>query len=507
MSHPVVTARPSDAVAIAAQNMRERRVGSVVVVDHDDRAIGILTERDMIRLAAAGSDASTAKVSEWMTADPGTIGPDVDVYAAFAKLAEHGYRHIPVVDNDGNGPKLVGIVSMRDLMRVAMIQPAEAQAHEVPKGLEGVVVADTTVGDVRGLEGFYHYRQYSAVDLAKSRPIEDVWYLLFEGRLPATLAEREAFAAEIRPRRVIPRAVADVLPDIARAGDIFVPLDALRTALSQYGAALGFRPSIDIDAPALRDNAMSTCAVVPTLICALWRLRQGLEPVAPRDDLAYAANYLYMMQGKEPLPEYAAAVEKYLISTVDHGFNASTFTARVITSTGADLGAAVVGGIGALSGPLHGGAPSRALQMLDEIGTADRAEPWLRAAVERGNRLMGFGHRVYKTDDPRSLMLREVADSLGGDKMELARHIEATAVRVLDELKPGRRLYTNVEFYAGIVMDRCGIPRELFTPTFAASRVIGWCAHILEQAADNRLIRPSAQYVGPPPPQPVPPIA
>ncbi len=510
MSHPVVTAQPAETVATAAQRMREHKVGSVVVVDHDDRAIGILTERDMIRLAAAGSDASTAKVSEWMTADPDRIGPGVEARAAFASLAERGYRHIPVVDGTGPGPveghKLVGIVSMRDLMRVAMIQPADAQAHEVPKGLEGVVVADTTVGDVRGLEGFYHYRQYSAVDLAKTRTIEDVWHLMFEGRLPATAAEREAFTADVRPRRVIPPAVADVLPAIASAGDVFVPLDALRTAVSQYGAALGFRPSHDVDAETLRDNAMSTCAVVPSLICALWRLRRGLEPIAPRDDLAYAANYLYMMQGEVPAPEYAAAVEKYLISTVDHGFNASTFTARVITSTGADLGAAVVGGIAALSGPLHGGAPSRALQMLDEIGTPDRAEPWLRAAVERGDRLMGFGHRVYKTDDPRSLMLREVAGSLGGEKMDLARHIEATAVKVLDELKPGRRLYTNVEFYAGIVMDRCGIPRELFTPTFAASRVIGWCAHILEQAADNRLIRPSAQYVGPPPPQPVPPL-
>jgi citrate synthase len=233
-------------------------------------------------------------------------------------------------------------------------------------------------------------------------------------------------------------------------------------------------------------------------------LRQGLEPIAPRADLRYAANYLYMMQGEEPPEEHAAAVEKYLISTVDHGFNASTFTARVITSTGADLGSAIVGAIGALSGPLHGGAPSRALQMLDEIGTADRAEAWLRSAVERGDRLMGFGHRVYKTDDPRSLLLRDVADSLGGEKMELARHIESTAVRVLDEMKPGRRLYTNVEFYAGIVMDRCGLPREMFTPTFACSRVIGWCAHVLEQAADNRLIRPSAHYSGPPPPQPVP---
>jgi citrate synthase len=503
MSTPVVTAQPAETVAVAAQRMAEGKVGSVVVIDHDERAIGILTERDMIRLAAAGSDASTAKVSEWMTGEPDTIDPNVEARAAFSRLAQHGYRHIPVV----YGQRLVGIVSMRDLMRVAMIQPAEAQAHDIPKGLEGVVVADTTVGDVRGLEGFYHYRQYSAVDLAKTRPLEDVWYLLFNGQLPVTLAEREAFAADIRARRVIPDAVADVLPAIARAGEIFVPLDALRTAISQFGATLGFRASLDIDAAALRENAMSTCAVTPTLICALWRVRQGLEPIAPHPELGYAANYLYMMQGKEPTAEHAAAVEKYLISTIDHGFNASTFTARVITSTGADLGAAVVGAIGALSGPLHGGAPSRALQMLDEIGTADRAEPWLRAAVERGDRLMGFGHRVYKTDDPRSLMLREVAESLGGEKMDMARHIEATAVRVLDELKPGRRLYTNVEFYAGIVMDRCGIPRELFTPTFASSRMIGWCTHVLEQAADNRLIRPSAQYVGPPPPQPVPPIS
>src|SRR4051794_24588308 len=503
MSRPVITVVATDTNADAAACMRDRKDGSVVAVDGDERAIGILTERDMIRIAAAGSDASTTKVSEWMTADPDTIGPDVEARAAFTKLAEHGYRHIPVVDDQ----RLVGIVSMRDLMRIAMIQPADAQAHEVPRGLEGVVVAETTVGDVRGLEGFYHYRQYSAVELAQKRPLEDVWFLLFEGRLPATRAEREAFGAEIRTGRTIPTTVADVLPAIARAGDVFVPLDALRTAVSQFGTAMGFKPSIDVDAATLRENAMATCAVVPTLICALWRHREGLEPVAPHPDLGYAANYLYMMHGTEPRPDYAAAVEKYLISTIDHGFNASTFTARVITSTGADLGAAVVGAIGALSGPLHGGAPSRALQMLDQIGTADRAEAWLRSAVERGDRLMGFGHRVYKTDDPRSLMLREVAESLGGEKMELARHIEATAIRVLDELKPGRRLYTNVEFYAGIVMDRCGVPREMFTPTFACSRVIGWCAHALEQAADNRLIRPSAQYVGPPPPQPVPPIS
>jgi citrate synthase len=165
----------------------------------------------------------------------------------------------------------------------------------------------------------------------------------------------------------------------------------------------------------------------------------------------------------------------------------------------------VVGAIGALSGPLHGGAPSRALQMLDEIGTIDNADQWIRGAVGRGDRLMGFGHRVYKTDDPRSVMLRSVAERLGGPKLEFAERVEQLAVEILAELKPGRKLYTNVEFYAGIVMDACGVPRDMFTPTFASSRVIGWTAHILEQAADNRLIRPGAHYAGPPPPQPVPP--
>jgi citrate synthase len=330
---------------------------------------------------------------------------------------------------------------------------------------------------------------------------------MFDGALPTTIAERDAFASEVRTLRALPEAVERVLPSIAAAGETFIPLDAVRTAVSLLGTASGFKPSLDVDRAELRANALLGCAAIPTLITALWRLRRGLEPVAPDPQLAYAANYLYMMHGEVPTPEHAAAVEKYLISTIDHGFNASTFTARVITSTGADLGAAVVGAIGALSGPLHGGAPSRALDMLDQIGTADRAEVWLRSAVERGDRLMGFGHRVYKTDDPRSLMLREVAESLGGEKMKLARHIESTAIDVLAELKPGRKLYTNVEFYAGIVMDSCGVPRELFTPTFASSRAIGWCAHILEQAADNRLIRPSAHYRGMAPPEPVPPIA
>ena len=385
-----------------------------------------------------------------------------------------------------------------------MSQPAESVAHDVPRGLEGVVVAETSIGDVRGLEGFYHYRQYNAVELAEKRSIEDVWYLMHHGELP-TASEREAFSAEVAPLRRIPAEVQSALPEIARVASQAPPLDLLRTTLSLFGAALGFRPSLDLSATELHEQAVRVCAVVPTLLCSLYRLQHGLEVVEPRPDLAYAANYLHMMSGEVPSVEHARGVEQYLISTIDHGFNASTFTARVITSTGADLVAAVVGAIGALSGPLHGGAPSRALDMLDAIGTIDKADVWLRDAVERGDRLMGFGHRVYKTDDPRSVMLRSVAERLGGSKVELAKQVEQRAIDVLAELKPGRKLSTNVEFYAGVVMDTCGVPREMFTPTFASSRVIGWTAHILEQAADNRLIRPSAKYVGPPPSQPVPP--
>jgi citrate synthase len=500
MSSPPVTAHSSETVAAASNRMMQHKVGSVIVVDDGQRPTGILTERDVVRFAATGADPTVTKVSAWMTADPDVVSPETDVAAAFTSLAEHGYRHIPVVE-DGS---LAGVVSMRDLMRIASIQPVTHPGEiEAPPGLEGVIVAETKVGDVRGREGFYHYRQYSAVELAEKRTLEDVWHLLFEGELPDR-RQRDAFLDEIRPLREIPPTVKELLPTIARAGERFVPLDALRTAVSLVAYAGNFRPSLDVDAATLRANAMKMSAVIPTLIMSLYRLSRGQEPLDPHPDLPYGANYLYMLTGKEPGPDAARAVEQYQISTIDHGFNASTFTARVITSTGADLGAAVVGAIGALSGPLHGGAPSRALDLLDAIGTEDNAEPYIRRAVQSGQKMMGFGHRVYKTDDPRSVLLRQVAERIGAEKIGFAKKVERTVVDVLAELKPGRNLYANVEFYAGVVMDHCGLPPDLFTPTFASSRVIGWCANILEQAADNRIIRPSARYVGPPPPQPVP---
>ncbi|MBB5937577.1 citrate synthase/methylcitrate synthase [Streptomyces zagrosensis] len=374
---------------------------------------------------------------------------------------------------------------------------------DVPRGLAGVVVTETALGDVRGREGFYHYRQYSAVELAESRTFEDVWHLLFHGELP-NATERAAFAAETTALRRLPDAVRAALPDIARASARSGPLAGLRTALSLLGASAGLRPLYDIDPECRRADALAACAAVPTLLTALHRLGDGLEPVEPRDDLPYAANYLYMLTGFEPDPKRARAIERYLISTIDHGFNASTFTARVIASTGADLAACLVGAIGALSGPLHGGAPSRALDTLDAIGTCDRIDAWIRERVLAGERIMGFGHPVYRTEDPRSRMLRGIAQGFGGPLVDFAVQVEAQVEAILAELKPGRELHTNVEFYAGVVMELCGLPRSMFTPTFAAARVVGWSANILEQAADSKIIRPAARYVGPPPPQPVP---
>ncbi|GAA3215688.1 hypothetical protein GCM10020256_17420 [Streptomyces thermocoprophilus] len=294
------------------------------------------------------------------------------------------------------------------------------------------------------------------------------------------------------------------LPAVAAATAGSGPLAGLRTALSLLGAAHGFRPVYDTDDDRRREDTLLAGAAVPTLLTALHRLGRGQRPVEPREDLPYAANYLYMLTGTEPDPERARAVEQYLISTIDHGFNASTFTARVVASTGADVAACLVAAIGALSGPLHGGAPSRALDTLDAIGTPDRIDAWIRDRVLAGERIMGFGHAVYRTEDPRSRMLREIAERFGGPRVEFATQVERRVEAILAELKPGRELHTNVEFYAGVVMELCGLPREMFTPTFAAARVVGWSANILEQARDPKIIRPVARYTGPAAPVRVP---
>lgn len=268
----------------------------------------------------------------------------------------------------------------------------------VPRGLAGVVVTDTALGDVRGREGYYHYRQYSAVELAQTRGFEDVWHLMFHGDLPDAAALAD-FTARTAALRHLPREVTDALPGIAAAGAASGPLAGLRTALSLLGAAQGFRPVYDLDADRRREDALAACAAVPTLLTALYRLGQGLDPVEPRDDLSYAANYLYMMTGSLPEPDRVRAIERYLISTVDHGFNASTFTARVVASTGADMAASLVAAVGALSGPLHGGAPSRALDTLDAIGSRTAST---RGCASASSRATGSWASATPSTAPRT---------------------------------------------------------------------------------------------------------
>jgi citrate synthase len=381
------------------------------------------------------------------------------------------------------------------------------EALVAPPGLAGVIVATTALSDVRGQEGFYHYREYDAVDLARSCSIEEVWHLLLRGHLPDA-DELTAFRDTIAEAQRLPAEVTAALDGLAAVTPPATsPMTRLRTALSLLGGALGLRPLWDL-APEQREwDAIRVAAQVPVLTAAAYRRSQGLDPVAPKPDLGYTANHLWMITGEEPPDRHVQALERYLCLTVDHGFNASTFTARVVASTGADVAACVVAALGALSGPLHGGAPSRALDSLDAIGTPDNARPWADAQLAAGNRIMGFGHAVYRDKDPRSELLRETAEGLGGPLADLAVAAERAIDDALDAGRPGRTLRANVEFYAGVVMHECGIPREMFTPTFAVSRAMGWTAHVLEQARDRKIIRPSARYAGPPAPQPVPPLA
>jgi citrate synthase len=379
---------------------------------------------------------------------------------------------------------------------------------DVPAGLRDVVVTTTELGDVRGAEGFYHYRGYPAIELARTRTLEDVWFLFVEGRLPEA-DERADFSQKVAALRPLPDEVREVLPAIARAGEKFSPLAGLRTALSLIGAARDLPPVWDATPARRRADALLVSAVTPTILAALYRLRSGLPALEPRADLSAAANWLYLVTGEIPDKNQESAIQSYLVSTVDHGFNASTFTARVVASTGSDVVSAVSAAIGAFVGPLHGGAPDRALDSLDEIGTPDKIDAWARDKVAADDRIMGFGHAVYRTEDPRARMLREIALDLAArgfapELADFAVTVERRIVEILAELKPGRQLYANVEFYAGVVMEQCGLPRSMFTPTFAASRVIGWSANVLEQAGGGKVIRPAARYVGPPAPQPVP---
>ena len=357
-------------------------------------------------------------------------------------------------------------------------------------GLEGVVAAHTALSGVDGEAGELTIAGFPLEELAPNASFEEVIFLLWNGRLPDA-AELATLRASLGVQRALPEITLHLLRELA---PLRLPtMDALRIAAGTLG--------IDAGEDGPMGEALAIAARFPTIVAAYWRLINGEEPVAPRHDLGHAADYLRMLSGTEPDASRVRALETYLNTVVDHGLNASTFTARIITSTDSDLVSTVVGAVGALKGPLHGGAPGPALDMVFEIGSADRAESYLREKLARGERLMGFGHRVYKVRDPRADVLAEAAERLfrdGGDMAlyELAKHVERTALELLEEAKPGRRLQTNVEFYTALLLHGLGLPADLFTPTFAVGRVVGWIAHAFEQRRTGRLIRPQSVYTG-----------
>ena len=358
------------------------------------------------------------------------------------------------------------------------------------EGLEDVVAASTRLSHVDGEAGRLTIAGYAVEDLAPYASFEEVAYLLLHGRLPEP-SERVRFAQDLAERRALSRAAIEVLREAAAAKAS--PMDALRMAAPLLSLGREENPL---------DDAMTAIASFPTIVGTYWRIRNGEGPVPVRTDLAHAAHYLHQLFGAEPSAERTRALETYLNTVCDHGLNASTFAARVIVSTRSDVISAITGAVGALKGPLHGGAPGPALDMVFDIGTPERAETVIRARLDRGERLMGFGHRIYRVRDPRADVLAQAAErfySSDGDRSlyDLARKVETTALRLLRELKPDRRLDTNVEFYTALLLHGLGLPSELFTPTFAVGRVLGWAAHCLEQLRDGRLIRPQSAYIGP----------
>jgi citrate synthase len=348
-------------------------------------------------------------------------------------------------------------------------------------GLEGVLAGETSLSRVDGEKGKLLYRGYRIGDLVDHGTYPAVANLLWTGDWDPD----HKLATAPLPAPVL--ATLRALPTSTK------PMDALRTAVSAWGATqtLEWPPNVD--------QARALTSVSPSALAAFARLRAGNDPIDPDPSLNLVEGYLYQLNGQRPDPGTARALDAYFIVGAEHGFNASTFTARVITSTRSDIASAVAGAIGTMKGPLHGGAPSEVVDQLAKMGSVEHAEQWIRDALDRGERLMGFGHRVYRAYDPRAAALRKVAESMDSkpDWLELAIQVEDVALRLLAERHPERALKTNVEYYAAPVLQGVGLTPDLFPATFSLARHAGWTAHVLEQAAANRLIRPDVRYIGP----------
>ncbi|VAW36271.1 Citrate synthase (si) [hydrothermal vent metagenome] len=357
-------------------------------------------------------------------------------------------------------------------------------------GLEGIIAAETHLSHVDGLKGELIIAGFPLAELAAKATFEETVYLLWNGRLP-TQTELTILKEKLTALRPLPEATITLLRAAAAAKTS--PMDALRMAAGTLDLGLPANDHLTV--------AQTVVARLPIIVATYHRLQQGKEPLPPNPELSHTANFLYLLNGTIPSQARVRGLETYLNTVVDHGLNASTFAARVIIATQSDLVSAVVGAIGALKGPLHGGAPGPALDTVFEIGTADRAEAVLQAKLDNGERLMGFGHRVYKVRDPRAEVLSVAAEKMfhtDGDMAlyDLAKEVEETAVRLLAIHKPGRHLQTNVEFYTALLLHGLGLETDIFTPTFAIGRTAGWLAHCFEQIENGRLIRPKSRYIG-----------
>ena len=359
------------------------------------------------------------------------------------------------------------------------------------RGLAGVPCAESSVAFIDGQIGKLQYRGYRIEDLAEKCSFEEVAYLLLEGELP-TADQLADFDAELKTSRALPEGLMNLVCAFPASAH---PMDVLQASVAAMAA---FVPCKDITAGPERRNAVCRLiATMPTIIAAFDRSRKGLSPVAPRNDLSHAANFLYMLTGEEASPVAVETMNAAFVLHAEHTMNASTFTARVVGSTLADPCSVIAGAVGSLSGPLHGGANERVLHLLDEIGSLEQVDEIIGGKIERKEKIMGIGHRVYKTKDPRANVLQGLAKALFNElgidtRYEIARRIEQIATDRLGH----KGIYPNVDFYSGIVYARMGIERDLFTPIFALARVSGWLAHWQEQLEDNRIFRPSQVFVG-----------
>ena len=369
------------------------------------------------------------------------------------------------------------------------VKEATATASASTAGLRNVVAASSSIGDVNGEKGELIYQGIDIHDLAKNSTFEEVVYLLWNGRLPKR-AELDELKSNIAANQELSPEILALMRQFPKDAE---PMDTLRTTVS----ALSFydKNAKDTSREASIKTATRLTAQLPVIVAALERLRKGEEPVPAKPDLNIATNFLYMLKGEMPSAEDAHVLDVALILQADHELNASTFTSRVVAGTLADMYGAVTAAIAALSGPLHGGANTNVMKMLLEIGEVERVEQFVKDALSAKRKLMGFGHAVYKTEDPRATNFRrfskELAERTGDMKWyEMSRKVEETIMRE-------KGLFPNVDFFSASTFYMMGIPLDLYTPIFAISRISGWTGHILEQYANNKLIRPRAEYVGP----------